>query len=383
MSSERLPNPWAHAVGDPKARSGRHLGGPAGARSQAAGKGASRPIAVAAVAAAAVYGAVGEAWSHELYEAAVVTLAYVMLALGLNLAVGFAGLLDLGYVAFLALGAFAAAWLMSTQFADQSVHIGVSDTVRRLPGIHVNFFLVLFLAAGFAGFLGALLRAPALRLRGNHLAVVTLALGLIVPQLLEHATGLTNGPRGITPIDRPWVPVPGLEHVTREDIKPLFFIALAMTVAVAVVTTRLRSGRIGRAWRAMREDETAAACAGVPIAQAKLWAYAISAAIGGFAGAFLAVLNSFVNVDQFGLGFSIFILCMVVLGGARGISGVIVAAVGTSLGTRFVLPELHTASQRLGVDVNLALLSSGLFGLCIVLVTLLRADAAPARAPRL
>ena len=357
------------AVGDLKARSGSHLG---------------RPYwrAVVAVVACAVYGTVGEAWSHELYEAAVVTLAYVMMALGLNLVVGFAGLLDLGYVAFFAFGAFAAAWLMSTQFADQSVHIGVSETVRRLPGIHLNFFLVVFLAAGFAGLWGALLRAPALRLRGDHLAVVTLALGQIVPELFELSTELSNGRRGITPIDRPWIPVPGLEDVTRQDIQPLFFIALAMTVAVAVVTTRLRTARIGRAWRAMREDETAAACAGVPLAQTKLWAYAISAAIGGFAGAFLAVLNSIVNVDQFGFGFSIFILCMVVLGGAGGISGVIVAAVGLSLGTRFLLPELYMASQRLGVDVNLTLLSSGLFGVCIVLVMLLRTDAALVRAPR-
>ena len=345
-----------------------------GTHTRAEGKGVSRPIAVVAVVACAVYGAVGEAWSHELYEAAVVTLAYVMMALGLNVVVGFAGLLDLGYVAFFAFGAFAAAWLMSTQFADQSIHIGVSETVQRLPGIHVNFFLVLFLAAGFAGLWGALLRAPALRLRGDHLAVLTLALGQIVPQLFELSTGLSNGPRGITPIDRPWIPVPGLEHVTRQEIRPLFFIALGMTLVVAVVTMRLRTSRIGRAWRAMREDETAAAFAGVPLARTKLWAYAISAAIGGFAGAFLAVLNSIVGVDQFGFGFSIFILSMVVLGGVGGISGVIVAAVGISLGTRFLLPELHVASQGLGVDVNLSLLSSGLFGVCIVLVTLLRAD---------
>jgi branched-chain amino acid transport system permease protein len=349
---------------------------------QAEAKGVGRPIAVVAVVACVVYGAVGEAWSHELYEAAVVTLAYVMMALGLNLVVGFAGFLDLGYVVFFALGAFAAAWLMSTQFAGQSVHIGVSETVQRLPGIHVNFFLVVFLAAGFAGIWGALLRAPALRLRGDHLAVLTLALGQIVPQLLERSTDLSNGRRGITPIDRPWIPVPGLDQVTRQDIRPLFFIALGMTVAVAVVTTRLRTTRIGRAWRAMREDETAAACSGVPLAQTKLWAYAISAAIGGFAGAFLAVLNGIVNVDQFGFGFSIFILCMVVLGGAGGVSGVIVAAVGISLGTRFLLPELYSASQRLGVDVNLTLLSSGLFGVAIVLVTLVRTEFAPGRAPR-
>ena len=168
--------------------------------------------------------------------------------------------------------------------------------------------------------------------------------------------------------------MPGLDHVTRQDIQPLFFIAFGMTIAVAVVATRLRTARIGRAWRAIREDETVAACSGVPLARTKLWAYAISAAIGGFAGAFLAVLNGIVNVDQFGFGFSIFILCMVVLGGAGGIAGVIAAAVGISLGTRFLLPELHDASQRLGVDVNLALVSSGLFGFCIVLVTLLRAD---------
>ena len=340
-----------------------------------------RPIAAVAVVAGVVYGAVGEAWSHELYEAAVVTLAYVMMALGLNLVVGFAGFLDLGYVVFFALGAFAAAWLMSTQFAGQSVHIGVSETVRRLPGIHVNFFLVVFLAAGFAGFWGALLRAPALRLRGDHLAVLTLALGQIVPQLLERFTDLSNGRRGITPIDSPWFPLPGLEHLTRQDIRPLYFIALGMTLVVAVVTTRLRTTRIGRAWRAMREDQTVAAFSGVPLVQTKLWAYAISAAIGGFAGAFLAVLNGIVSVEQFGFGFSLFILCMVVLGGAGGIPGVIVAAVGISLGTRFLLPELYSASQRLGVDVNLALVSSGLFGVCIVLVTLLRADVAPGRAP--
>jgi branched-chain amino acid transport system permease protein len=351
-------------------------------RAPTEGKYVSRTVAVVAVLAAVVYGAVGEALSHELYEAAVVTLAYVMMALGLNVVVGFAGLLDLGYVVFFAVGAFAAAWLMSTQFAGESIHIGVNETVGRLPGIHVNFFLAVFLAAGFAGFWGATLRAPALRLRGDHLAVLTLALGQIVPELLERSTELSNGRRGITPIDSPWVPVPGLEHVTRLDIRPLYFIALGMVVAVGVVATRLRTTRIGRAWRAMRDDETVATCSGVPLARTKLWAYAISAAIGGFAGAFLAVLNSIVNVDQFGFGFSIFILSMVVVGGAGGISGVIGAAVAISLGTRFLLPELYIASQGLGVDVNLAVLSSGLFGVCIVLVTLLRSDAALARAPR-
>ena len=231
---------------------------------------------------------------------------------------------------------------------------------------------------------GAILGAPTLRLRGDYLAIVTLAFGEIVPRVFEISTSgtfgignldLSNGRQGITPVDKPWLPIPGLDDITRIDIKPVYFIALAMLLVVLFVNVRLRDSRLGRAWIAVREDEVAAAAMGVNLVRVKLWAYAIGAAIGGFAGAFLGVYHNTVNVDQFEFGFSVFILCMVIIGGMGNIAGVILGAVALSMIDRFLLPR---AQQRAGASSGSTStspsISFGIFGFLLLVMMVLRPE---------
>ena len=334
-----------------------------------------------------VYGLVGldldtGIFNAELYDASVTTLGYVMMALGLNIVVGFAGLLDLGYVAFYAIGAFMGGWLMSSHFGDREIHFLVSDVTEKLPGIHVNFFLVIVLAAAMTALWGAILGAPTLRLRGDYLAIVTLAFGEIVPRVFEFSesglfgigdTDWSNGRQGITPIDKPFAPLPGLDEITRLDITPYYFIALFMVCVVLFINFRLRDSRLGRAWIAVREDEVAAAAMGVPLVRVKLWAYAIGAAIGGFSGAFLGVYRNTVNVDQFEFGFSVFILAMIIIGGMGNIGGVIAGAVVLSMFERFVLPELNAVSQDL-IEFDVTAISFGIFGFFLMAMMILRPE---------
>ena len=328
---------------------------------------------------ATLYGLYGDAWfSDSLYESVIQTLAYVMMALGLNIVVGFAGLLDLGYVAFFAIGAFVSGWLMSSFFDTKNVHIVVSDITQSLPGIHVNFFFVIFIAAAFTAMWGAILGAPTLRLRGDYLAIVTLAFGEIVHRVFEFSSDLgldvSNGRQGITPVDKPWAPIPGLDNITRVDITPFYFIALAMLLGVLFVNVRLRDSRLGRAWIAVREDEVAAAAMGVHLVRVKLWAYAIGASIGGFAGVFLGVFQNTINVDQFEFGFSVFILCMIILGGMGNIAGVILGAVALSMINRFLLPQLDTVPEKFGLDFDVTAISFGIFGFLLLVMMVLRPE---------
>ena len=330
------------------------------------------------------FGIVGpDATSSDFFAAVITTLAYIMMGLGLNIVVGFAGLLDLGYVAFYAIGAFVMGWLGSAHFGDKSVHVLVSDITQKLDGIHVNFFLVIFLAAAFTALWGALLGAPTLRLRGDYLAIVTLAFGEIVPRVFELSTNgifgigdtdWSNGRQGITPVDKPYLPVPGLDHVTRIDIQPYYFIALGMAVAVLFINFRLRDSRLGRAWIAVREDEVAAAAMGVNLVRVKLWAYAIGAAIGGFSGVFLATFNNTVNVDQFEFGFSVFVLCMVIIGGMGNIGGVILGAIALTMFDRFGLKQLDTLPDKVGLDFDFSGVKFGLFGFFLITMMILRPE---------
>ncbi len=318
----------------------------------------------------------------DVYDASITTLGYIMMALGLNIVVGFAGLLDLGYVAFYAIGAFMGGWLMSSQFQDRDIHFLVSDVTEKLPGIHLNFFVVIILAAAVTALWGAILGAPTLRLRGDYLAIVTLAFGEIVPRVFEFAesglfgignTDWSNGRQGITPIDKPFAPLPGLDEITRLDITPYYFIALFMVVCVLFVNFRLRDSRLGRAWIAVREDEVAAAAMGVPLVRVKLWAYAIGAAIGGFAGAFLGVYRNTVNVDQFEFGFSVFVLAMIIIGGMGNIGGVIAGAIVLAMFERFALPKLNTVSQDL-IEFDVTAISFGIFGFFLMAMMILRPE---------
>ena len=332
---------------------------------------------------AILYGLYGSEFNAGLYESIIQTLAYVMMALGLNIVVGFAGLLDLGYVAFFAIGAFVSGWFMSAHFADSNVHILVSEQTQNLPGIHINFFFVICIAAAFTALWGAILGAPTLRLRGDYLAIVTLAFGEIVPRVFELSTSgpfglgnldISNGRQGITPVDKPYFPVPGLDEITRIDITPFYFIALGMMLVVLFVNIRLRDSRLGRAWIAVREDEVAAAAMGVNLVRVKLWAYAIGASIGGFAGVFLGVFQNTINVDQFEFGFSVFILCMIILGGMGNLAGVILGAVALSMINRFLLPELNGVPDKFGLDFDVTSISFGIFGFLLLVMMVLRPE---------
>jgi branched-chain amino acid transport system permease protein len=315
----------------------------------------------------------------DLLDASVNSLAYVMMALGLNIVVGFAGLLDLGYVAFFAIGAFVMGWFGSAQFPDSSVHILTSSITGNLPGIHVNFVLIAIAAAGFTALWGAILGAPTLRLRGDYLAVVTLAFGEIVPRIFELSTSgpfgigtldISHGRQGITPVDKIYFPGIGTLQYPLE-LKGIYFVVLAMVGIVLFINLRLRDSRLGRAWIAVREDEVAAAAMGVNLVRTKLWAYAIGAAIGGAAGAFLGTYKNTVNVDQFEFGFSVFILCMVIIGGMGNIWGVILGAIALSMVDRFVLSWVN---ENIDLGFDITAINFGIFGFFLLIMMVLRPE---------
>ena len=342
--------------------------------------------------------------SEDLLDASITTLAYIIMALGLNIVVGFAGLLDLGYVAFFAIGAFVMGWLGSQQFPDvnggDGLHFLTPDKSPLggvIPGIHINFFLVIFIAGAFTALWGVILGAPTLRLRGDYLAIVTLAFGEIVPRVFENAesgifgigsTNFSNGRQGITPVDKVNWPWSDTVFGYPLELKPIYYVGLGMVLFVIFLNIRLRDSRLGRAWIAVREDEVAAASMGVNLVRTKLWAYALGAALGGFAGAFLATYNNTVNVDQFEFGFSVFILCMVVIGGMGNIWGVIVGAIFLSMLNRFMLPELNDFPDKLGLDFDVTSINFGIFGFLLLAMMVLRPGGpdpvhqTKARAPR-
>ena len=328
--------------------------------------------------------------SGDLLDASINTLGYIIMALGLNIVVGFAGLLDLGYVAFFAIGAFVMGWLGSQHFADvgggDGIHVLTPDTSPLggvIPGIHLNFFMVIFIAAAFTAIWGAILGAPTLRLRGDYLAIVTLAFGEIVPRVFENSTSgifgigstdFSNGRQGITPIDKvnfPWSDEPFKYPL---ELEPIYYVGLAMVLATLFLNVRLRDSRLGRAWVAVREDEVAAASMGINLVRTKLWAYALGAMLGGFAGAFLATYTNTVNVDQFEFGISVFILSMVILGGLGNIWGVILGAVFLSMLNRFILPELNDVPDKVGLDFDVTSINFGIFGFLLLVMMVLRPE---------
>jgi branched-chain amino acid transport system permease protein len=254
-------------------------------------------------------------------------MLYVMLALGLNIVVGYAGLLDLGYVAFYAVGAYFYAILASPQF-----------------GVHLPWWALLPMGAGVACVFGVLLGAPTLRLRGDYLAIVTLGFGEIIRIFLNNLNApvnITNGPQGINMIDP--VSVAGQALTRPIDLFGVeisgahahYYLFLALTLLVIFIAFRLQDSRIGRAWAAMREDEVAAEAMGIHIRNVKLLAFAMGATFGGLGGGLFAAFQGFVSPESFTLMESIMILCMVVLGGMGHIPGVILGAVLLT-----VLPEL-------------------------------------------
>ncbi|MDQ6859178.1 MAG: ABC transporter ATP-binding protein [Chloroflexota bacterium] len=252
---------------------------------------------------------------------------YVLLAIGLNVVVGFAGLLDLGYAAFFAIGAYTYAFLASDHLVVTPLH----------EAVHLPFWIVLFIGMFVAAAFGIVLGAPTLRLRGDYLAIVTLGFGEIVPRVFRNLSTWTSGVNGISALDKPALPL-WLQGPWSGDpfevvqnfkiIQPLgFYVIMVILVGICVVlVNNLRRSRIGRAWMAVREDEVAAAAMGVNTVRIKLLAFAIGAAFSGFAGAFYGAKLSLVSPENFGFSVSITILVMIVLGGMGNIPGVIAGA---------------------------------------------------------
>jgi branched-chain amino acid transport system permease protein len=332
-------------------------------------------------------------------EDATLALAYAVMALGLNIIVGFAGLLDLGYVAFFALGALTAGWFMSGFFANASGGEGfsllVGEPASTLPGIHFNFLVVVVLAILVCTIAGMLIGLPTLRLRGDYIAIVTLAFGEIIGRIvingdeirlgevplvgspLESLFGngstLTAGRQGITPIDK--IDLPFLEPFQSLELRPWYFVALAMVFIALFVNYRLRDSRLGRAWIALREDEVAAASMGVPLVKTKLLAYGTGAAFGGMSGAFLASYLNTVNADQFQFSFSIFVLAMIILGGLGSIEGVVLGAIVLSFINNNLIPDVfNDYPSKIGLDFDLPELSFGIFGFLLVIMMVLRPE---------
>jgi branched-chain amino acid transport system permease protein len=327
-------------------------------------------------------------------NATIIAVAFAVMSLGLNIVVGFAGLLDLGYVAFYALGAYSVGWFGSDFFFGEKIHIGVAGVAAHEAGVHLNFLLILVLAAAICAIAGIIIGLPTLRLRGDYIAIVTLAFGEIVGTIavngdaigvpFTHNASLTNGQQAISPLDPLALPILG-EFNQATNIRPFYWVALALVVFTLFVNFRLRDSRLGRAWIALREDEVAAISMGVPAVRTKLLAYATGAALGGMAGAFLGYYINSVNAGTFEFAFSIFVLAMVILGGLGSIWGVVVGALALSYINYYLIPDVfNDIPGKLGLDFSLTQLSFGIFGFLLVIMVVLRpAGLIPERRRRL
>src|SRR5436190_18660129 len=291
-------------------------------------------------------------------DATIKSLAFVVMALGLNVVVGFAGLLDLGYVAFYAIGAYCLGWFGSYFFAKANVHVLASPQVANAVGIHLNFLLIAIAAAVICALLGTLIGLPTLRLRGDYIAIVTLAFGEIIGTVAVNGTDvhlpggigtLTAGNLGISGVDVPYFP--GIGNFSPLNLRPWYWLIFAIVLIVLFVNVRLRDSRLGRAWVALREDEVAAVSMGVPLVRTKLLAYAIGAAFGGVSGAFLGAYFTTVNASQFQFSFSIFVLSMVIVGGLGSIWGTVLGALLLAYINYYFIPDVFDSlPHTFGLD---------------------------------
>ncbi|MCS0581221.1 ABC transporter ATP-binding protein [Massilia pinisoli] len=328
-------------------------------------------------------------------------LLYIMLALGLNIVVGFAGLLDLGYIAFFAVGAYLTGLLSSPQFAAllESVvnyHPDLQDAVVRTfgedvrtNGIHLSVWFIIPLAGLVAGLFGALLGAPTLKLRGDYLAIVTLGFGEIIRIFMNNLNdpiNFTNGPQGINLIDpvrifgvslageagsRATVYVGGFGM---PSVNAYYFLFLLLCIVTIFMTSRLQHSRLGRAWVAIREDEIAAKAMGINTRNVKLLAFSMGASFGGVAGAMFAAFQGFVSPESFSLTESIAVLAMVVLGGIGHIPGVVMGGVLLAALPEVLRHVVEPAQQALfgKVVIEAEVLRQLLYGLAMVLIMLNR-----------
>jgi branched-chain amino acid transport system permease protein len=316
----------------------------------------------------------------------VIILVFTMMAVGLNIVVGYAGLLDLGYVAFYAAGAYIAGWFASGHFEQVSFHLGSVGIDRDATGIHVSLWLVFILAGLFTAFVGILIGLPTLRLRGDYLAIVTLGFGEIIPQFVRNADNLggfnlTAGTFGINPIDSPGfgttlnesLGLPVSFQQSFEKTNLFYWSALALLLITIFCSVRLRDSRLGRAWIAIREDETAAAAMGVPLMRTKTWSYALGAFFGGVAGAFYASFKGGAFPSEFYFNISVFLLCMVILGGMGSVWGVVVAgAILTWLNQEGLANIGGWLNDETPLRFDVTEVQFGIYGVIIVLMMLFR-----------
>jgi branched-chain amino acid transport system permease protein len=293
----------------------------------------------------------GNDWAGVLFICAV----YVLIALGLNIVVGLAGLLDLGYVGFFAIGAYSVALFGSTQ---SPVVEALQNRFGLSPEWAVAWAICLPIAIMFTMISGVILGWPTLRLRGDYLAIVTLGFGEIIRIVARNST-FTGGPQGIAAIPGPQG-APSADNTIfgLVDAKPWYWLALSVILVVVIGVRRLENSRVGRAWLAIREDEDAAAVMGVPGFKFKLWAFAMGAAIGGLSGFLFASRNAFIDPTQFNVNLSILFVAMVVVGGAGNMAGVALGA--------FLLAYLPERFREFSDYRTLA------FGVALVLIMLLR-----------
>jgi len=328
-------------------------------------------------------------------------LLYIMLALGLNIVVGFAGLLDLGYIAFFAVGAYLTGLFASPQFAallESLVYnypalgewlVSLFGEDIRQNGIHLSVWVVVPLAALVAAFFGALLGAPTLKLRGDYLAIVTLGFGEIIRIFMNNLIepiNFTNGPQGINMVDP--IRIFGVSLAGEAgsqstvyiggygmpSVNAYYFLFLALCIATIFITSRLQHSRLGRAWVAIREDEIAAKAMGINTRNVKLLAFSMGASFGGVAGAMFGAFQGFVSPESFSLTESIAVLAMVVLGGIGHIPGVVLGGVLLAALPEILRHVVEPAQIALFGEklVEAEVLRQALYGLALVLIMLVR-----------
>ncbi len=267
---------------------------------------------------------------------------YMLLALGLNVVVGFAGLLDLGYAAFFAIGAYTCA-----SFASPTHHI------------HLPLWVLIFIGAAVASLFGAVLGAPTLRLRGDYLAIVTLGFGEIIPDLaINNAGGLTGGPNGLSGIDQPHFSLLGADINFGSNPSWFYWSLLIVVVAVVILLRNMQRARVGRAWIALREDEVAAAATGINTTSSKLLAFAIGASVSGLAGAFYGSIVTIVSPDAFSFSVSVAVLSIIVLGGIGNIIGVILGSFVLTFVIFWALPHMNEWSSTVSQTINVPALAN-------------------------
>ena len=315
----------------------------------------------------------GNAW----VRIADMALLYIMLALGLNIVVGYAGLLDLGYVAFFAIGAYMYGLLASPHLTDTFPAVAAMFP----EGMHMPLWIVVPAAAALAAFFGVLLGAPTLRLRGDYLAIVTLGFGEIIRVFLnnlDHPVNITNGPKGMAQIDAVSffglnlgknITVAGFELAS---VTLYYYLFLALVIGSVVISHRLQISRVGRAWMAIREDEIAAKAMGINTRNLKLLAFGMGATFGGVAGSMFASFQGFISPESFSLMESVMIVAMVVLGGIGHLPGVILGAIMLS-----ALPEVlryvaGPLQAMTGGRLDSAILRQLLIALAMISIMLMR-----------